>query len=219
MQIKSSVSISVPALSFRLINYENHKEQLQGVPCIPIEDLAVVFYHGTSSPAEEKLVSDQEMEGWKLSVGMLYRRALQTCVRVRPAKLESLYRMIGLSEEQAEKEKAAVGGGLDLYVLSNIQGRYGASVLLYPGELHRIAEAWSEGFYIIPSSIHEVILIPEHEMIPIPEMRQIIHDINREMLQIDEILSGEVYYYDPEKDRLRIVRKELVEAKPSPANL
>lgn len=217
-----SCTTTMPVVSFRLINYENHKEQLRGAPFILLEDLAVAFYHGMPSagPAGEAgdgaLVSAAETEQWKVSLGRLYRRALENCQKNCPARFDTLRHMIGagtpvkesgggVEPEDPSEEAAAEDRDVpELYVLTNRQGLFGASVVLYPGLLHAIAQRWNESFYIIPSSVHEVILIREHEMIPLDDMRQIIHDINGAELAFDEILSGEVYYYDQARDRLRI---------------
>ena len=89
-----------------------------------------------------------------------------------------------------------------MYVLTNMQRNYGAAVLLYPGLLEMIGEEWKENFYILPSSIHEVLLVPESKNPGLSELKEAVFSINRTEVTKEEFLSDTVYYYNCRKKEL-----------------
>lgn len=81
-------------------------------------------------------------------------------------------------------------------MLTNHLRNWGASVLLYSGRLESIGAYFKENYYILPSSIHEVIIIPESRALPREEMECVIREVNETQVQAEEFLSDHVYYYD-----------------------
>lgn len=80
-------------------------------------------------------------------------------------------------------------------ILTNCHKFYGAAVVLYPGLLERMADEFSESFFILPSSVHEVILLAETGYEDADELKKLVHDVNRTNVSADEFLSDDVYYY------------------------
>lgn len=83
-----------------------------------------------------------------------------------------------------------------MYVLTNQQKLQGAACILYPGLLQEFADRMQQNFYVLPSSIHEVILVPGNMDADHTEFKQIVTDINRTQVAEEEILADSVYYYD-----------------------
>ena len=77
----------------------------------------------------------------------------------------------------------------------------------YPffGELKQFAEKLNCSFFILPSSIHEVILVPDNKMISLDKFVEMVQDINATQVHETEILSDSVYYYDKTGEQLRRV--------------
>lgn len=78
--------------------------------------------------------------------------------------------------------------------------------MAYEGLLTRIYEKLGGGFYIIPSSIHELLLMPDTKRINEEMVRKTIFQINREHVEPEERLSDSLYHYDGQK--LSIIGKE-----------
>lgn len=76
--------------------------------------------------------------------------------------------------------------------------------MLYPSLLEKIGEEWQESFYILPSSIHEVLLVPESKSPDIRDMRMAVYSINRSDVVKEEWLSDSVYYYNCEKNEVLV---------------
>ncbi len=72
----------------------------------------------------------------------------------------------------------------------------GAAALFYPGIMEKAAEILKGGYYIIPSSVHELILVPEDCIEDYRRMEEIVRQINRMQVAPEEWLSDHVYHYD-----------------------
>ena len=95
--------------------------------------------------------------------------------------------------------------GNPLRVLSNVQRVQGASCMLYPGLLKQLAGKEENSFYILPSSIHEVILLTDRRMETPEQLKEMIAEVNRTQVAPEEVLSDSLYYYDSRKENIRLV--------------
>ena len=90
---------------------------------------------------------------------------------------------------------AAAAAFCPMYVLTNNQKLYGAGCMLYPGLLESISEKLDHDLFLLPSSIHEMILLPAANRSYSKELADMVAQINRTELAADEVLSDQVYYY------------------------
>jgi hypothetical protein len=90
-----------------------------------------------------------------------------------------------------------------MYVASNTLGVNGATWLLYHNELLNFSSQMGTDFYILPSSIHEVILVPSNEVIPENDLLEMVKDVNNTQVAINEVLSDNVYIYDHKQNEVR----------------
>ena len=89
-------------------------------------------------------------------------------------------------------------GSSPFYIASVTDGCNGACVICYPGFLDRAANKIGGDFFILPSSIHEVLLLPDNGMLTkeAPEyLESMVREVNQ-TLAPDERLSNFVYHYD-----------------------
>ncbi len=93
---------------------------------------------------------------------------------------------------------------IPMRILSNQKKCNGAACILYPGVLEELAGKRGN-LFIIPSSIHETILLPDDETILAGDLKKMIHEVNTTQVSPDEVLSDSLYYYDA-------VKKEIVMA-------
>lgn len=91
-----------------------------------------------------------------------------------------------------------------MYVLTNSYKLYGASCILYPGLLQQIAEQLGTDLLILPSSIHEVIILPAVSSSHHAGFRDMVAEINQTELAVDEVLSSRIYHYSRSKKALSI---------------
>ena len=91
-------------------------------------------------------------------------------------------------------------------VLSTKTRMYGASWICFKDKLDKFVDLIGEDFYIIPSSIHEILLVPCSYIENPIEMKRIILEVNDAVVDPTEILSYNVYkYYRAIKDVILVI--------------
>ena len=146
----------------KLINWELNKELLNEVPNIPCLDLAVVFVCAVENEEFGNgsiLVREEHRKLWRVSKELLYEYARENTFRLRPFELKSMEELI---EDMVEPEEKKLLKEIPMYVLSNQKRVFGAAGLLYDRVLSDAGVRLEDDFYVLPSSVHEVILVPDH---------------------------------------------------------
>ena len=194
-----------PTVAYRLINYEKNRELLQEIPHLPFLDLAVIFYSLlTDTPVGHAtvLIRNSHLERWGKNTSWLYEAAKENTEKLLPKRLVSMEDMIyELSEGKQEPEYA----GVPMYVLTNSRKSFGAACLLYDGVLGECFRRLEESYYLIPSSVHEVILIPASAVGDSRELCALVQEMNRTQVRSTEVLSDTVYLYSEETRRLEMI--------------
>ena len=90
------------------------------------------------------------------------------------------------------------------YVLTNEGCRYGAAGMLRQDLMEGFAEQAGGSFYILPSSIHDLILLPDDHSISAECLKEMVKEVNESVVARKEWLSEDVYYYDCEKKKVRM---------------
>ncbi len=190
---------------YRLINREKNKTLLRGMPYIPYLDLAIVFCvlleitdYGTAVMA----IRDEHLKMWKVSKDAVYQEAERNTKRLLPCEFTTMSAVIG---ELTGIEEPGKGDGM--FVLSNKIRSYGAAAALYPERLKAIGEYLQDNYFVLPSSIHEMIIVREQEGFTLKELSSIVSEINRIQVEPEEVLSDHAYYYDRDKGTLYFSEK------------
>jgi len=193
-----------PTVVYKLINYEKNQELLKDVPHIPFLDLAIVFYcllSDTPVGNATVLIHNSHIDLWRVNCGDLYRAAKVNVQRLLPAKLQTMGEVIReLSGEDSVEDV------VPMYVLTNSRKALGAACILYDGMLEACARRIGEAYYLLPSSIHEVILIPKAAVPDEQELKDMVADINKTQVRNTEVLSNQIYFYSPDSGRLSPVK-------------
>lgn len=191
----------------RVVNKDMNRENLQGCPHKEVEgtDLAAVFWVMLYKDGEERataLVTDKTMKDWDMDVDSLYETALNNTAAQMPAQINSMMSMFFDSVEPLEPKEVFRNEGL--YILSNPKKDHGAAVMLYPGLLQSIAEATRSNFYILPSSIHEVMIMKVGNGMDAKQLQSMVMDINQSEVAPHEVLSNQVYFYDGKEQKISL---------------
>ena len=199
-------------IALRIVNPRQETELLRSLPHLPCMDLAfifVVFFNRDPHAQMTAAVRTSHLEQWGIAPEELLPIAAANSPRCMPPHLESIADLLGISEDAMEKalltkpDSDAVSAGREespLYVLTTRQGIYGAAAMLYPGILRSFSAAAGDDLYIIPSSVHEVLLQAKGGAPDVQDMNAIIREINAGEVQPKERLSDHVYLYSREKD-------------------
>ena len=186
---------------FKLINTEKNRELLRDVPYIPFHDLSIVFQCLVS---EERfgnasiLIHNVHLQLWKVNARELYERALENTPLLQGYELadmntvlEEMKALGGIDDEEIEDMQQEV----PMYVLSNKSRINGASCILYKDILKDFATVVDKDLYVLPSSIHEVILLPSDGTQESEQLKEMVREINQSQVEKEEVLSDSVYYY------------------------
>lgn len=187
---------------YRLVNREKNRDLLCEIPHVEFLDLAVCFCYSYEHPEIGEgmiLIHNTHMEMWETCHRELMRLAERNTPRLMPAWLCGMDQALkGVLDEEAllQLRQMQKETGKYMYVLSNDRRCQGAAAILYPGMLARAAQQMGGSFYILPSSIHEVILFRDETQSGGEQLHEMIEDINRNQLREEEVLSDYAYRYD-----------------------
>ena len=186
---------------YRVVNYRSNEKLLEQVPHKRILDLAVVFYclldneYGRSATA---LIYNNNLKNWNVTIDDVYKAALKNTPDLLHSKISSmaaLFEKCGVNVDGEEVDlKDYVPS--DMYVLTNESKLNGAACILYENVLYDFAQKLGADLYILPSSVHEVILLPKLSMFEKDELVNMVKEVNTEGVAADEVLSDHVYEYN-----------------------
>ncbi len=192
-------------LFLRLSNYERNKTVMDKVPCIRIEDLALTFHirfsHQDASLCSVMITGSMQ-DDYGISKKELYADALQNSPCIFPAVLKNLSDVVCPPDWAEGLEENESG---QIMVLTNREMTNGASALFYPDMMEKVSQVMGGDYYVLPSSIHELLLVPHGMTDDWKMLEKIVAEVNRNCVPPHEILSGHVYFYDAEKEQFRIM--------------
>jgi uncharacterized protein YacL (UPF0231 family) len=205
-QVKNQISV-------QLINKEINQNMLRDTPYKGLEntDLAAILkiqVHVNETQTGAIRVTNELLGHWETNFESVYNDALENTIRDNPARIQNIEQIFSEMSNGKEREWESPEHynlePYDQYILTNQSGINGASVLLYPEVLQQIADNTGSNFFILPSSIHEVVLMKETGELSAAELQAIVMSANQNAVEIDEKLSDEVYYYDGKEQSLSL---------------
>ncbi len=213
-----------PYLYIRLIHLDSNVKQLADVPYEKYLDFAAVCELSIECPDLEgtALIHHRHLQEWDMTEEELFACAWKNTISRRIPSLKPVDESLYLYEEALltlplskdlpkailEQRQSLRSTYLrwtalmsrhpcHLFALSNTKSFHGAACLFYPGILAQIAQAMEEDLYIIPSSIHELLLTPaDHNSHTETLLREILCEVNEEAVRPTEILGSHIYFYD-----------------------
>lgn len=190
---------------YRLVNYKSNEKMLRNVPYIVYLDLAIVFCvllevtkYGTATMA----IRNDHLDLWGVEKEELYRQASENTSKFLPDDFSSMSAVIEELTEESEAHISFEDKEEEMYVLSNRIHSYGAAAILYSGRMEGIGMYLKSNYYVLPSSVHEVIVVPEKAAVEKEDLSAMVAEINRTQVEAEEVLSDHAYYYDRKKGRL-----------------
>ena len=201
------------------------RERLASMPHIDKADLSIWFYiypdagDRTMKPFQTVpilCVTNALAGKWGVTERDLFRDALRSTPDILAPSFDTLSSSISRNMELVSEQEQAAGSFLQqnpenifsfpmpgenpctIYVLTNRTQMLGASAIFYPGLLREISTRLREDIIIIPSSIHEVLLLSMSyaSVIGMEELGDIVREVNQNVVSPKEVLSNSIYYYE-----------------------
>ena len=190
---------------YRLIHAEKNKELLEDIPHILYLDLAICFYyafHDEELGEGMILVHNTHMEMWNTNHQELMKQAQENTPKLFQPIFVTLDAIMNNICGMDESVKEELKEDDYMYVLTNRQKNQGAACILYPDMLEQTAQKLKGNFYVIPSSIHEVIILRDTGCEDLSVLQEIIKEANKSQVLVEDVLSDHPYYYDKEEKKL-----------------
>ena len=165
-----------------------------------IEDMALVVNIHLENFSDENgrscvVVTKPLMDMYGIDESQLFADAEKNSLAEEPIVFTPLADMIKSlieSNEIPSPEEA----GIVTYIATNKSGFHGASVLAYPEFAEKAAETIGGSFYMLPSSVHEFILIKDDGTPKAKDLNRMIKNVNETVLEPRDVLSAQCYHYD-----------------------
>lgn len=197
---------------YKLVNTEKNKELLEDIPHIEFLDLSIVFQCMVSQEelgTASILIHNVHLKLWDVSVERLYEAAKENTQRLQEYEIKGMtdvlceiMRAEDPDEFNYEEFMEEFSDSVPMYVLSNKSRVEGAACMLYPDLIRDFADAIGSSFYIIPSSVHELLLLPAEHDEESGEIKSMIKEINDTQVSTEEILSYSLYFFDREEGKI-----------------
>ncbi|MBQ9550933.1 MAG: hypothetical protein IJU87_08980 [Lachnospiraceae bacterium] len=189
-------------LIYRLINAEKNESLLKDIPHRRFLDLAViytVYIDDVFNSAGNVTVRNDLMEKWGVDEEELYILATRNTPRIKKPVIKELGEMLAELMDTGECRDSAEDifgeGMVKMFVLTNCDRYYGDSIILYPGLLKDLRDMMKTDLYLLPSSVHEFIIVPASGGIGSSELSDLVKSVNESSVVAEDFLSDNIYLY------------------------
>ena len=175
----------------RLIDPKNYAATLEQAVRKPWNDLMRVCYMQAGSAERMKItdVTRDHLKAWNVEEETVLQAAEEN-TRARVTTIRNMEEVLGIDPPEE--------GHSPLYVMTKESGVFGAVCITESESLHRAAEVMGERFFIIPSSVHELLLLPVDDIDDSEELNRLVRHVNDTEVASHEVLTDHVYMYGPQ---------------------
>lgn len=219
--IRASVSMSIPGFSKedvvnynwvkdkiypRLINTGMSEEYLSNKPHKDIEDLSVVYTIRFSSDERgvaSAAITYDLLDLYGVDKDTIHKQAMSNLAKEKP-KFMNIADMLFKPNAKEKKIENIYPEDYEVpfFVLSSQNGTCGAVMVLNPKLMDAITKNFGD-VYVVPSSVHEVLIVPQHVM-PANLLAKMCTEINSREVPDQDVLSNNIYEYDAETHSLSV---------------
>lgn len=193
-------------LSIRLCDPDLNRELLENAVHSKVSDFEAIYQLKFTLPGEGvgySTITPAMLDSWGISMETLQKDAA-TCTWAEYPILSPMGNMIsyltsGLSLPNLLETGEPIQMSDDMFpafVLSNDRAMQGASLITLPDLLDQIGDIVQDDFYILPSSLHEVIIVPQNTQMTLDGLSEMVHSINESQVATEDLLSDKVQHYD-----------------------
>lgn len=206
---------------YKLIHTQANQELLKSIPSIPYLDLSIVFYlflDKNETGQMTALIHNRHLAMWNTTLEELSELASKNTPALFPADLKTMIQIIQdiiCQKEGKENSDHIIEEFFlaqcpaPLYVLTNTAGINGACAILYPDILKNFSATLNQDLVIIPSSIHEVLLVPYDSTISLDDLSNMVNQVNHTEVPMEDRLSNHVYFYSRQTDQVLILQDSV----------
>lgn len=197
----------------RVCNLDNNQKRLADVPYTVKEDLAITYHVKVNADKEAVgsfVIHNGLLKSYGVDVETIHTQAMTNMERISPMTFQPLSDLMvellapefaaeeGIPLEEAEEliKDTYLSDGPNVYCLSNESKLNGAAYIMKDDVCQMVAEKLGNDYYILPSSVHEVLVMAKHEDMPVQEMQDMVQSVNARCVSAEEVLSNHIYQYE-----------------------
>ena len=205
-----------------VINKEKNQVLLSSIPYTPMEDLAIIYRVLLPNPEKNErgmgtiTITNDHLNLWNVSKEEVHNRSVENSNRLLPALTRSMMEVL----QDIEVEEFDLSEfNVPMYVVTNPLLLDGAAAIFYSNALEEVAEKLDSDLFILPSSIHETILIPSYEG-SAEWLSYMVKDVNETHVDIKDQLADHAYFYNAKSKEITIAgsQNEVTLDRPYPHN-
>ena len=196
-QIKNGICL-------RVVNTKENEAYLEQVPHREFLDLSVIYYISLEHNGQvaSVTITDSIANIWGVSEEELFDAAYEFTPRMKPMVSKPLHEVISELTGNVSDDGEAMMPEVPMIIVTNEKSYNGAAAILYPEFLEGVMDG---NFFILPSSIHEILLLPDDGSSDAELLKAMVKEVNSTQVKPEEKLSDHVYYYDRDTKRVSIV--------------
>ena len=195
-------------LSMEVVSADRNAELLQNVPHERMEDMAVVYrfvLDQTDSGNGTILVTNQMLDQYGITKEQLRADALENAPEIRPSEIRGMSEVMseiapGMIPEVAPEDE-------QIFVATVPDKIHGAGVIAYPNFMEDAAQKMGGDFFVLPSSIHEVLLVRDNGQMTAKELENMVKEVNATQVEPADQLTDHVYHYDSQNHLFELADK------------
>ena len=195
-------------LSMEVVSAEKNAELLESVPHERMEDMAVVYrfvLDQTDSGNGTILVTNQLLDQYGITKEQLRADAMENAPEIRPSEIRGMSEVMselapGMIPEVAPEDE-------QMFVATVPDKIHGAGVIAYPNFMEDAAEKMGGDFFVLPSSIHEVLLVKDNGQMTAKELENMVKEVNATQVEPADQLTDHVYHYDSQNHIFELADK------------
>ncbi len=185
-------------LYINVINADTHKQELRNMPHTIVGDLAIVYrimIQTTDEKFSSAKVTNQLMDIYGIDISTLHKDALISSPKILTPKIEPIETfLLGVPENIAYQKKDK-----QLIIVSNEKRTDGAATMFYPNVLNDLATKLGHDLYIVPSSVHEVLVLCDSPNLNHEYAKNTLKYGNESVVDENEKLSDALYHYSKDE--------------------
>lgn len=189
-------------LIMQVVSTERNAELLDKVPHTEVEDMSVVYRFQVESGEAgigTILVTNEMLKNYDITEDQLKADALENAPELKPAVIKGMTEtMMELMGEEFPEQFPVEMLPEDekMYVATVPDKMQGASVIAYQDFMDQAAEKVGGDFYLLPSSVHEVLLVKDDGEFDAKSLQAMVVEVNATQVPPEDLLTDNVYHYD-----------------------
>jgi len=200
-------------LTMEVVAISGNEEMLANLPHKEMEDMAVIYRLDASDIAGQNasiVVTNQMVDSYGITPEQLHADALKNAPEIKPVVIEGMAEVLAkqMGVEDLEMLGLNIPPEQEKIFVASVEGNvHGAGVIAYTDFMDQAAERVGGDFYLLPSSRHEVLLVPDDGTIDLKSLENMVREVNATTVSAEDKLTDSVYHYDSQEKVFELAEK------------